>query len=256
MVVVLFGCGVMGQILLQRLLKSGEEITVVDLPPVIERLKMTNHPSDKLTFSSDGRAVMGEHPTATVVLAVKPYQVSGVLEYCRESALILTIVAGRDIQSYGHPCVVRLMTNVSARLHAAPIILCSPNVDLLHQATLLMQHVGEVMLLEEEGKFDAVTALIGSSPAVALETIEGLALGGVRLGLTRTVALRLAAYSLLGAAKLVLGEKGECSGSPTELRDQICTPGGCTIAGIESLEQDAYRGSLMRALQAINNKLQ
>ncbi len=92
---------------------------------------------------------------------------------------------------------------------------------------------------------DAVTGLSGSGPAYGYVLIEALADGGVLMGLPRETALKLAAQTLMGAARMVLE-----GGSPGPLTDAVASPGGTTIAGLEVLEVNAVRGALMRAVRA------
>ena len=85
----------------------------------------------------------------------------------------------------------------------------------------------------------------------AVETvIEALADGGVRMGLTRDVALRLAAQTVLGAARMVL-DSGQ---HPAVLKDQIASPGGTTIAALHKLEEKGLRDALISAVQAATER--
>jgi pyrroline-5-carboxylate reductase len=91
-----------------------------------------------------------------------------------------------------------------------------------------------------------VTGLSGSGPGYGFVAIEALADAGVREGLARDVALRLAAQTLLGAAKMVL----ETGAHPGALKDMVTSPGGTTIAGLAALEKGGLRAALMAAVEA------
>ena len=97
---------------------------------------------------------------------------------------------------------------------------------------------------------DAVTGLSGSGPAYAYLMIEALSDGGVAAGLPREIATRLAAQTLMGAAKMVL-ETGQ---HPGELKDAVTSPGGTTIEGLHELEKGGLRGTLMNAVRAAAEK--
>ena len=101
----------------------------------------------------------------------------------------------------------------------------------------------------EEKLMDAVTGLSGSGPAYAFLMIDALSDGGVAAGLSRSMAIELAAQTLLGAAKMVL--QGE---HPDVLRDKVTSPAGTTIEGVRVLERGAVRSSLIEAVLAATEK--
>ena len=104
----------------------------------------------------------------------------------------------------------------------------------------------------EEKQLDAATALAGCGPAFVYLFIEALADAGVRAGLSRDISLQLANQTLLGAAKL-----SQVSGQhPAQLKDQVCSPAGSTIAGVACLEAHAFRGTVMDAVQAAYKRTQ
>lgn len=102
----------------------------------------------------------------------------------------------------------------------------------------------------EEKLMDAVTGLSGSGPAYAFLMIDALSDGGVAAGLSRAMAIELAAQTLLGAAKMVL-QSGE---HPDVLRDKVTSPAGTTIEGVRVLERGAIRSSLIEAVLAATEK--
>ena len=100
----------------------------------------------------------------------------------------------------------------------------------------------------DEKLLNAVTALSGSGPAYVFLFMEALADGGVRAGLPRDVATRLAAQTVKGAAAMQLATGKH----PGVLKDMVCSPGGTTIAGVAALEETGFRHAAMSAVQAAN----
>ena len=103
-----------------------------------------------------------------------------------------------------------------------------------------------------EGLIDAATGLAGCGPAFVYLFIEALADAGVQTGLPRETALKMAAQTVVGAGQLVL----ESQQHPGVLKDQVCSPGGSTIAGVASLEAHAFRGTVMDAVHQAYKRTQ
>jgi pyrroline-5-carboxylate reductase len=148
--------------------------------------------------------------------------------------------------------VVRIMPNTPALISKGMITMAaSPEVPEKKIAELknILQGAGAVDRLDEH-YMDAVTGLSGSGPAFVYLFIEALADGGVLAGLPRDKALRYAAQTVLGSAAMIL----ETGRHPGELKDMVTSPGGTTIAGIAALEDGAFRGTVMKAVEAAYNR--
>ena len=196
-----------------------------------------------------------------LVLAVKPDQVSGVLADIRghftEQHLLISIAAGVTLAKLesGLPegsRVIRVMPNTPALVGASASAFAPGKSATAADAELvqkLLASVG-VAFQVKESLLDAVTGLSGSGPAYVYQFIEALSDGGVASGLPRDVATKLAAQTVLGAAKMVL-ETGQ---HPGALKDQVTSPGGTTIEGLHELEKGKLRGTVMSAVRAATEK--
>ncbi len=190
-----------------------------------------------------------------VVLATKPQQIAAALESLGSAAadkLVVSIAAGTTLDTLAAALsksrLIRVMPNTPCLIGQSASGYClGPRAtpeDGQYVGTLLSA-VGLAFEVEES-LLDAVTGLSGSGPAFVYVIIEALADGGVRMGLKREVALKLAAQTVRGAAQMVL-ETGE---HPAVLKDRVASPGGTTIAGLEALESGGLRGTLMAAVEA------
>lgn len=113
-------------------------------------------------------------------------------------------------------------------------------------ARALFEGVGLVWEAPKEALLDAVTGVSGSGPAYVFVLLEALGDAGVRMGLPREAASRLAAQTVQGAARLAL----ESGRHPGALKDQVTSPGGTTIAALERLEAGGLRAALHSAVEA------
>ena len=108
---------------------------------------------------------------------------------------------------------------------------------------------GKMELLPEE-LLNAVTCVSGSAPAYIYMFIEALADAGVKYGMPRKTAYRMAAQAVVGSAKMVL----ETGKHPGELKDDVCSPGGTTIYAVAMLEEYGLRNAVIRASDACYKK--
>ncbi|XP_005103218.1 pyrroline-5-carboxylate reductase 1, mitochondrial [Aplysia californica] len=193
-----------------------------------------------------------------VVVAVKPNVVKKVLEevspeVSTDKQVFVSIAAGVTISSLEQVLpqgtrVIRVMPNTPSLVQAGASVLSPGSNARRGDPEVVRTLLGSVGLCEEgaESLLDAVTGLSGSGPAYAFAAIESMADGGVKMGLPRELALKLAAQTLLGAAKMVL----ETGKHPGQLKDEVCSPAGTTISAMHVLENRGFRASLIDAVEA------
>lgn len=202
--------------------------------------------------ASNAEAVRGAQ---VVLLAVKPQQVIPVLREVgprlTRSQLLISAAASvstRLIEQHlqaGVP-VVRAMPNTPALVRQGMTALAGgtrASAKHLARAEQMFAAVGETLVLDER-HMDAVTGLSASGPAFLYIVIEALADGGVKMGLPRAVALKLAAQTVAGAGAMVV-RTGE---HPAMLKDAVTTPSGTTIDGILELEDGGVRVAMLKAV--------
>jgi pyrroline-5-carboxylate reductase len=192
-----------------------------------------------------------------VVLAVKPQHFRPVLSELKSHVgpqhLVISIAAGIAVDAMAAVLgcdrrLVRVMPNTPCLVGSSASAYClggAANAEDGRLVARLLDAVGISFELPEP-LLDSVTGLSGSGPAFVCLVIEALADGGVKMGLPRDVALKLAAQTVLGTAQMVL-ETGQ---HPAALKDAVASPGGTTIAGLYELERGALRGCLMSAVEA------
>ena len=121
---------------------------------------------------------------------------------------------------------------------------CSEDKD-AEVVQIIMDACGVGFLVKED-LLDAVTGLAGSGPAYVYMFIEALADGGVKQGIPRAMALKLAAQTVFGGAKMVK----ETGIHPALLKDSVASPGGTTIEAIHKLESLGFRNCAISAVEA------
>ena len=192
-----------------------------------------------------------------VILAVKPQAMSQALATLSPllpaQALVVSIAAGVTLSTLARGLtpetrIVRVMPNTPCLIGRGASGISAGATATPDDVALVTELLGTVGLVESvsESLLDAVTGLSGSGPAYVFQFIEALSDGGVKMGLPRAVATRLAAQTVAGAAEMLL-QTGQ---HPATLRDAVTSPGGTTIAGLHVLESGGVPGTLISAVEA------
>ena len=201
-----------------------------------------------------------------IVLAVKPVVYPDVLPVVKqavsapgaEGKLVISLAPGYDLETLkvqlgGFTRVVRVMPNTPAKVGCGFTGFCydekcftEEDVKEIHE---VLESIGLAEKVEER-LMDAVTAVSGSGPAYVFLFLEALADAGVRYGLPRDTAMRMAAQTVLGSAELML----KTGLHPGVLKDQVCSPAGTTIEGVAALEAAGLRNAVLCGADAVYQK--
>lgn len=197
-----------------------------------------------------------------LILAVKPQQYDTVIGEIRDvvskDQVILSIAPGITIENlnerFGKPVrVVRAMPNTPALVGEGMTGVSFDETQFSDEEKADIRSFfcsfGRMEIVAEN-LMNAVVCASGSSPAYIYMVIEALADSAVKYGLPRSSAYQLVAQTVLGSAKMVL----ETGKHPGELKDQVCSPGGTTIAGVSALEEYGLRNALIKASDACYEK--
>ena len=249
------GCGNMGKAMVGALIKSNKyhkKNIIASTKSIASMEKLKKEFEIQVTTNNVDVAKDSD----LLFLAVKPHFFKEVIEEIRsvvsKDTIIISIAAGVTIEKienyFGNEVkVVRTMPNTPALVGEGMSAICANKLITeaeLEEVYSLFNCFGKCESLEEKD-FHAFTALCGSSPAYVFMFIEAMADAGVKLGIPRSKAYKLAEQSILGSAKLAL----DTGKHPGELKDSVCSPGGTTIEAVLDLEKNGFRNTVISAVE-------
>lgn len=247
---VLIGGGRMGSAMLSGWLAGGlsvSAVTVVEPFEGTQNALQEDHPGLRVVPGVED--VTGA--PSVVVLAVKPQMMDDVMAVLGtwSDALYVSVAAGKTLSYFeaalgATSAIVRVMPNTPAAVGAGiSVAVGNNNVSAGHQAlvTILLQSVGMVDWVDDEGLIDAVTAVSGSGPAYVFLLTDAMTAAGIKAGLLPELAARLARQTVIGSGTLM--QKDEASA--TTLRENVTSPGGTTKAALDVLMDDDRLVKLM-----------
>jgi len=249
------GGGRMGEAIIKGLLDASalSASSVVVAEPAEDRRAALSSAYGVRCVATGSEALEG---AGVVLLAVKPQVIDSVVTGLAGeigSALVVSIAAGIScarLESLlpAGTSVIRVMPNTPAMVGQGMSVVSAGSEATESQIALvrsLFEAVGEVVVLDERYQ-DAATSISGSGPAYVALFIDAMARAGVRQGLTREVAERLAVQTVRGTADLLDGTGMH----PEQLVDGVASPGGTTIAAVEVLEARGFRAAIAGAVDA------
>lgn len=257
--IAVIGCGNMGSAIVRGLLDANgmdpSHITVTG--PVERRVQALADDLGVHAVTDNAAAVQGAD---VVLLCVKPQILPDVLREIQSAitpkALLVSIAAGISIdtiEAYGGDApVIRCMPNLAVTVGLGATAI-SPGShakkEHVDTARAIFEAVGIVELVPEY-LLDAVTGLSGTGPMYVFYLIEALSDAGVKVGLSRAVATRLAKQTVTGSARLA----EETDVHPAALKDMVSSPGGTSITALHVLRKQGFAATLMDAVEAATRR--
>lgn len=208
----------------------------------------------KIVLAADNREVVEK--SDIIFFAVKPQILGKVIpeikDTDRSGKTFVSMSPGKTFdwftEQFGGPlALIRTAPNTALSIGEGMTAICGNALtapDRLDTVTEIFNCLG-ISVSVEERLLDIALALGGSSPAFAYMFIEALADGAVAEGMPRTLAYKIAAQAVAGSGKMVL-KSGK---NPAMLKDEVASPGGTTIEGINTLEDSAFRAAAMNAVR-------
>jgi len=249
------GAGRMAEAMIKGLIEKNiyTKDEIIACAPTEETRK---HVSEKIGINIYENASEIAKLTDVLVLAIKPKNISNLFQKeglkLGPDHLLISIAAGVKIatlESYVPDTkIIRVMPNHCCMVleGAAAYVKGTKATNSDTQTVKTILSALGLAVEVKEHDLDAVTGVSGSSPAFMYMMIDAIADAGVLCGLSRTVATRLAAQSMLGAGKMAL----ESGMTPTQLVDSVCSPGGTTIEGVKVLEEQCFKSAIVDAVKA------
>lgn len=190
-----------------------------------------------------------------IMLAVKPWLIESVLKEIKPQTnqVIVSVAAGigfKELQEWvnnpSEQVMFRIIPNTAVSILQSTTLIASHNATQEQEQLMLdiFNEMGLSFLIPEE-KIGAATAMTSCGIAYALKYIQAVTQAGIELGIYPKDGMKMVAQSLKGAAELILQNDTHPS---TEI-DKVCTPGGLTIKGINTLEEHGFNHALIEAVK-------
>lgn len=257
--IAIIGGGNLGTAIAEGLIKS-KFCKATDITVTKRNTATINHLSDKgVTVTADNAAAV--RSSELVILAVKPFQVSDVLNGFKKELtskhMLVSVVTGVLMEEIETTIkkkipVFRAMPNTAIAIQESMTCISYSNAtdSQIEYVKKLFATLGKVTMIDEK-LMDAATVLGACGTAYAMRYIRANIQGGIEIGFDSTTANLIAAQTVKGAAELLL-QKGT---HPEQEIDKVTTPKGCTIAGLNEMEHQGFSSSLIKGIATSYNKI-
>ena len=248
--IAIVGVGAMGGAIAKGLYNT-KQYQLLGLNPVNPRVTQLAEDLE-MTVVNDPAALVNLAPGLVILTTPAPLTVATArsLANLPTTTPVVSAAAGitqEQLQAVlGDRPLATMIPNTPVAVNAGAIGLALPQEMVEPAGTLIKEVLGSLGTVIEvkEADLDVVGVIGGCGPACVDVMMDDLSDGAVKHGLNRQVAYQVIAAMVAGTGKLAL----ETGLAPALLRDQVASPGGTTIRGIDALEQHGFRAGLIEAV--------
>ena len=257
MKITIIGAGAMGGAMAEGFLQS-EKFTPSDITVSDHNQPVLDH------FASEGASVtldnqLACHGADIVCVVVKPWCVENTLKGIKDALnyknqKLVVVAAGvpsANIKEWLDkdgvtPTFFLVMPNIAIAYKQSMTFITPVDASAteIQQITEIFDELGESLIMEER-LFPAATAM-SCAIAYAMRYVRANVEGGIEMGFKAKDAQKIVLQTIKGAVEL-LQETGE---HPEAAIDKVTTPGGCTIKGLNTMEQGGFTSAVINGLLA------
>lgn len=189
-----------------------------------------------------------------VLIAVKPWLVEKVIKEIKPTPrqILVSVAAGitteeLEIMTGNKGAMVfRVIPNTAISQKQSTTVIASRNAAAEQEEMIvsLFSDMGLAFVVPEK-LMAATTAMTSCGIAYALKYIQAVTQAGIELGVRPDMGMKMVAQSMKGAAELILQNDTH----PAVEIEKVCTPGGITVKGVNSLEADGFTAALIKAVK-------
>jgi pyrroline-5-carboxylate reductase len=251
----IIGVGRMGRAIALGLLPYGLVSDWSDIHLASRRKESTEVLAKQGARVHDSAADLFKACNGVVILCVPPSSLRTVLSeiapHVRDSSIVVSIVAGASVDDIRAVIergrIARAMPNSAIACADSMTCLCGDR-DAVSAAEAIFSRLGDTMVIEER-LMSAATSLCASGIAFFCRAIRAASLAGTEIGFSPEQACRLAISTAQGAVSVA-----ERSVHAEQCVDDVCSPGGCTITGLNEMERRGFSSALIGGFVAAHDK--
>lgn len=251
MKIAIIGAGNLGLAIAKGILHSNGATTMYLTKRNIAEIQEFENYGNVIVTNDNQEAVKN---TDVLIFAVQPRHFEAILcditHLLTEKHVIISTITGFGIDKIqaivgSDKYIIRSMPNTAIAVGKSMTCLCAngPGKKRIDLAKAIFNRMGHSLEIPEE-QMQAATVICASGIAFWMRLIRATTQGAIQLGFDAKEAQELAMHTCNGASSLLI----ESGSHPEEEIDQVTTPKGCTISGLNEMEHQGLSSSLIRGI--------